>query len=114
MMFVLLDQLARIGQGGPHVGFCHPVLGRHLVDAQPARQAPQEPHDPGPAVPRMTGFPWCTAASMTMRSFIAAPFQAPASLGQIPFHRTQEMPESQSRELPFKRTGRSDRVGPSL
>ncbi len=48
MVLLLFDQLARIGQGGPHIFFRHPVLVDNLLDSHPTGQSPNEPHNRNP------------------------------------------------------------------
>ncbi len=90
-MFFLVNQLARIDQGGPHVCFSHPVLVSNLFDSHPAGQPSNEPNNGDPRAtddrfPMLHGCIYANALSHLL------------SLQDTFLHRTEETQKSQSRQ----------------
>ena len=89
VMFFLFNQLARIGQGGPHIFFSHPILVSNPFDGHPTGQSPNEPHnwDPRTTDDRLPMVHVCINNNALSHLI---------SLRDTFLHRTEEMQKSQS------------------
>lgn len=89
MVFFLFDQLACIGQSGPHIYFRYPVLVGNLLNGHPTGQSPNESYDRDP---RTTD----NRLAMLHGGINANALSHLLSLQGVFLHRTEEMQKSQS------------------